>query len=268
MAATGKRSRSRIATLALLILSLSSVSLAYRPGDIVPMSKMGQYHSSRTTWHDMIGKHCPIFGVNREVLVPIAKPTGYTGADPYKISFQVGREKFQTPWLYVINRKSAEVPMIDVHLRYAGGDLHGITAKVVDMPHHYVGTHPNIRKQFWDPQHWPKHVLVRYSWEQHSDIDVTAGFYVLFGSGNTRYLLVNLPALYSVTELQIVGSLASVDEPEFGSCLNSPSTETGLMMSFILSIYILQSSREKLTRYCELVHSIVSYLTILFSLCP
>ncbi|CAN0865150.1 hypothetical protein LINGRAHAP2_LOCUS9151 [Linum grandiflorum] len=45
--------------------------------------------------------------------------------------------------------------------------------------------------------------------EQHSDIDVTAGFYVLFGSG--------------------------------------------LMMSFILSVYILQSSKEKLTRYCELV---------------
>ncbi|CAN1231332.1 hypothetical protein LINGRAPRIM_LOCUS1540 [Linum grandiflorum] len=204
MATTGERSRSGISMVVLLILSLSSVSSAYRPGDIVPMSKMGQYHSSRTMWHDMIGKHCPVFAVNREVLVPIAKPTGYTGADPYKISFQVGREKFQTPWLYVINRKSAEVPMIDVHLRYAGGDLHGITAKVVDMPHHYLETHPNIRKQFWDPQHWPKHVLVRYSWEQHSDIDVTAGFYVLFGSG--------------------------------------------LMMSFILSVYILQSSKEKLTR--------------------
>ncbi|CAI0423860.1 unnamed protein product [Linum tenue] len=206
MAATGERSRSRIATVVLLlVLSFSSVSLAYRPGDIVPMSKMGQYHSSRTMWHDMIGKHCPIFGVNREVLVPIAKPTGYTGADPYKISFQVGREKYQTPWLYVINRKSSEVPMIDVHLRYAGGDLHGITAKVVDMPHHYVEIHPNIRKQFWDPQHWPKHVLVRYTWEEHSDIDVTAGFYVLFGSG--------------------------------------------LTMSFILSIYILQSSRDKLARF-------------------
>ncbi|CAL1378458.1 unnamed protein product [Linum trigynum] len=206
MAATGERSRSRIATVVLLlVLSFSSVSLAYRPGDIVPMSKMGQYHSSRTMWHDMIGKHCPIFGVNREVLVPIAKPTGYTGADPYKISFQVGREKYQTPWLYVINRKSSEVPMIDVHLRYAGGDLHGITAKVVDMPHHYVEIHPNIRKQFWDPQHWPKHVLVRYTWEEHSDIDVTAGFYVLFGSGVT--------------------------------------------MSFILSIYILQSSRDKLARF-------------------
>ncbi|GLU17867.1 hypothetical protein SLE2022_342170 [Rubroshorea leprosula] len=191
--------------LILLSLSLSSISLAYRPGDIVPTSKMGQYHSSRTVWHDMIGKHCPIFAVNREVLIPVAKPTGFTGADPYKISFQVGREKFLIPWLFLINRKSSEVPMIDVHLRYSGGDLLGVTAKVVDMPHHYIEIHPDIRNQFWDPQHWPKHVLVRYTWEEQSEIDVTSGFYVLFGSG--------------------------------------------LMLSFILSIYILQSSRDKFARF-------------------
>ncbi|KAJ0964185.1 hypothetical protein J5N97_029307 [Dioscorea zingiberensis] len=29
---------------------------------------------------------CPIFAVNREVLIPLEKPIGYTGADPYKIS--------------------------------------------------------------------------------------------------------------------------------------------------------------------------------------
>ncbi|BBH06357.1 hypothetical protein Prudu_017994 [Prunus dulcis] len=127
--------------------------------DIVPMSKTGLYHSMKTEWHDMIGRHCPIFAVNREVLIPIVKPMGYTGADAYKLSFQVGREKFLIPWLFVINRKSSEVPMIDVHLRYSGSDLHGVTAKVVDMPHHYVEIHPDIRKQFWDPQHWPKHVL-------------------------------------------------------------------------------------------------------------
>ncbi|XP_022722999.1 uncharacterized protein LOC111280101 [Durio zibethinus] len=188
-----------------LLLLLPLISVAYRPGDIVPMSKMGQYHSSRTVWHDMIGKHCPNFAVNREVLIPIAKPTGYTGADPYKISFQVGKEKFLVPWLFLINRKSSEVPMIDMHLRYSGGDLHGVTAKIVDMPHHYVEIHPDIRKQFWDPQHWPKYVLVRYTWEEQSEIDVTSGFYVLFGSG--------------------------------------------LMLSFILSIYILQSSRDKLARF-------------------
>ncbi|XP_057474803.1 uncharacterized protein LOC130762909 [Actinidia eriantha] len=188
-----------------VLLSLASTSFAYRPGDIVPMSKMGQYHSTRTVWHDMIGRHCPIFGVNREVLIPIPKPTGYTGADPYKMSFQVGREKFLIPWLFVINRKSSEVPMIDVHLRYSGSDLLGVTAKVIDMPHHYIELHPDIRKQFWDPEHWPKHVLARYTWEEQSEIDVTSGFYVLFGSG--------------------------------------------LLMTFILSIYILQSSQDKLTRF-------------------
>ncbi|KAF7825429.1 uncharacterized protein G2W53_016593 [Senna tora] len=247
-------------SLFLWLLLLLPGALAYRPGDIVPMSRMGQYHSSRTVWHDLIGRHCPIFGVNREVLMPIPKPTGYTGADPYKIeryiidtlitdrlttggllvasygfgiyllfasslktrkkmqkirnslsapmelrSFQVGREKFLIPWLLVINRKSTEVPMIDVNLRYSGSDLHGVTAKVVDMPHHYIEIHPEIRKQFWDPQHWPKHVLVRYTWKEYSEIDVTSGFFVLFGSG--------------------------------------------LAMSFVLAIYILQSSRDKLERF-------------------
>ncbi|CAI9287422.1 unnamed protein product [Lactuca saligna] len=190
---------------ALLLSSLILDCAAYRPGDIVPMSKMGQYHSSRTVWHDMIGRHCPIFGVNREVLVPISKPTGFTGADPYKISFQVGKEKYYIPWLLVINRKSSEVPMIDVHLRYSGSDFLGVTAKVLDMPHNYVELHSDIGTQFWDTQIWPKHVLVRYTWEEQSEIDVASGFYVLFGSG--------------------------------------------LLMSFVLSIYILQSSRDKIERF-------------------
>nr|ACG44551.1 hypothetical protein [Zea mays] len=73
------------------------------------------------------------------------------------------------------------------------------------MPHHYVEVHPDIKKNFWDPQNWPKYVLVRYTWEEQSEIDVTGGFYVLFGSG--------------------------------------------LVLSFILAIYVLQSSQEKLTRF-------------------
>ncbi|PIA58008.1 hypothetical protein AQUCO_00500145v1 [Aquilegia coerulea] len=158
------RSTRMVSLLIIWCLSWISCIMAYRPGDVVPMSKMGQYHSSRTVWLDMIGRQCPIFGVNREVLIRIEKPTGYTGADPYKISFQVGREKYIIPWLLLINRKSSEVPMIDVHLRYSGSDLHGVTAKVLDMPHHYVEIHPDISKQFWDAQQWPKHVLVRYTW--------------------------------------------------------------------------------------------------------
>ncbi|KAB1224610.1 hypothetical protein CJ030_MR2G009981 [Morella rubra] len=155
----------------LLLVSAPAISVAYRPGDVVQMSKMGQYHSSRTVWQDVIGRHCPTFAVNREVpfefyrvAIPLQKPTGYTGADPYKISFQVGKEKFLIPWLLVINRKSSEVPMIDVHLRFSGSDLLGVTAKVVDMPHYYVETHSDVFKSFWEPQSWPKHVLVRYTW--------------------------------------------------------------------------------------------------------
>lgn len=32
------------------------------------------------------------------------------------------------------------------------------------LPWADVEIHPDIRKQFWDPHHWPKHVLVRYTW--------------------------------------------------------------------------------------------------------
>ncbi|CAA0830586.1 MACPF domain-containing protein CAD1 [Striga hermonthica] len=204
----GNYRATRMAVLILLLLS-SAVpsSLAYRPGDIVPMSRMGQYHSTRTVWHDIIGRHCPIFAVNRETLIPIPKPTGYTGADPYKISLQVGHEKFYVPWLFVINRKSSEVPMIEMNLRYSGADLLGVTAKVIDMPNSYVELHPDIRKQFWDQQHWPKHILVRYTWEEQSEIDVASGFYVLFG--------------------------------------------WGMILSFILAMFILQSSRDKIARFVK-----------------
>ncbi|KAL5661597.1 hypothetical protein ACJX0J_028722, partial [Zea mays] len=144
---------------------------------------------SRSVWFDVVGRHCPAFAVNREVLMPIPKPTGFTGADPYKITFQIGHEKFHVPWLYVINRKTSEVPLIDFHLKYSGNDILGVTAKVVDMPHHYVEVHPDIKKNFWDPQNWPKYVLVRYTWEEQSEIDVTGGFYVFslaFGIGAYR----------------------------------------------------------------------------------
>ncbi|XP_027072755.1 uncharacterized protein LOC113776115 [Coffea eugenioides] len=203
----GQKAKQVVSLLVVISWVGSWRALAYRPGDIVPMSRRGQYHSSRSVWYDMIGRHCPTFAVNREALIPIPKPTGYTGADPHKISFQVGREKFYIPWLFLINRKSSEVPMIDMHLRYAGSDLLGVTAKIIDMPHRYIEFHPDIRKQFWDKDHWPKHVLVRYTWEEQSEIDVASGFYVLFGSG--------------------------------------------LMLSLILAIYILQSSRDKLARFVK-----------------
>ncbi|KAL3698920.1 hypothetical protein R1sor_016942 [Riccia sorocarpa] len=165
------------------LLAFVERCLAYGQGDFVPMSRRGQYHSLRTKWIDQLGRHCPRFGIDNEVVLPLPKPQGYTGADPYKISLQFGSEKYQTPWLFVIGRSSMDVPMIDVTLRYAGSEFLGSTAKVVSMPDSYLKEHPDIKTNYWEPNSWPKHILVRYSWEEGSEIDVAGGLYVLFGSG-------------------------------------------------------------------------------------
>lgn len=34
--------------------------------------------------------------------------------------------------------------------------------------HADVEIHQDIKKNFWDPEHWPKHVLVRYTWLVYS----------------------------------------------------------------------------------------------------
>ncbi|KAK4396035.1 hypothetical protein Sango_1440100 [Sesamum angolense] len=256
----------------LLVLLLSSAiptSLAYRPGDFVPMSRMGQYHATRTVWHDMIGRHCPIFAVNREALIPIPKPTGYTGADPYKISFQVGREKFYVPWLFVINRKSSEVPMIEMNLGLQDGvGLLGfegtqgliclVTAKVVDMPNSYVELHPDIRNQFWDQQQWPKHILVRYTWEEQSEIDVASGF-MFFLDQCLSLLIALIYSLLLVVTLSIcsciVCAILEFIRVRIILChisnICSIGPQPGLMLSFVLAIYVLQSSQDKLTRFVK-----------------
>lgn len=154
----------------------------------------------RTTLHDMLGHHCPRFAIDREVLLPIPKPTGYTGADPYKISLQVGRENFHTPWLFMIGRQSSDVPMLDIQLKYSGGDLLGVVAKVENMPQQYLKQHEAVMKQFWDVENWPKYILVRYHWDEKSNVDVEAGLYILFGSGFTLTLVTALHILQSSKE--------------------------------------------------------------------
>ncbi|XP_024525029.1 uncharacterized protein LOC9654870 [Selaginella moellendorffii] len=189
----------------LLVIAAIGACDGYFLGEYVPLARRGQYHNMRTPWHDYLGRHCPRFGINREVVVPIPKPVGYSGADPYKISLQFGHERITTPWLFIVGRQSSKMPMIDVTLRYTGGDLEGVSAKVVEMPEDYVAEHEGTFKEFWDPSQWPKHVLVRYNWEEKSEIDVATGFYILFGSA--------------------------------------------FLLTLVMSIYILQSSKDKLSRF-------------------
>lgn len=43
----------------------------------------------RTHWHDILGSHCPKFGIKRLVAVPLPQPVGYKVADEYKVQVSI-----------------------------------------------------------------------------------------------------------------------------------------------------------------------------------
>ena len=47
----------------------------------------------RTHWHDILGSHCPKFGVKRLVAVPLPQPQGYKAADEYKLQLSFDGEE-------------------------------------------------------------------------------------------------------------------------------------------------------------------------------
>jgi hypothetical protein len=185
----------------LSLLLLPVLGSVYQIGDSVPLARMGQFHGQRTSWLHQLGRHSPHFGVDTEVVMPIPKPSGFSDDDAYKISFQLGREKYQTPWLSIIGRQNKEVPIIDVTLRYSsGGDFKGVRAEVKDMPKQYLNEHEDIQRKFLDRNDWPKYVLVRYTWVEKSEINVAGGLFVLFGSGFILFLVTALHILQSSKE--------------------------------------------------------------------
>ncbi|CAI5983119.1 unnamed protein product [Closterium sp. NIES-64] len=124
------------------LITMARLASAYQVGDYVPLARKGQFNNMRTHWHDAIGRHCPRFGINREVALPIPRPVGFEMAEhSYKMSLSVGNEKFVTPWLLVIGRKSQNVPLIEVTLTHFAGDLRGVQAKVHNLPHELVVGH-------------------------------------------------------------------------------------------------------------------------------
>ncbi|OAE34071.1 hypothetical protein AXG93_4280s1200 [Marchantia polymorpha subsp. ruderalis] len=144
---------------------------AYGQGDFVPTSRKGQYHNMRTDWMDQLGRHCPRFGIDNEVVLPLPKPTGYTGADPYKMcDFSVHGQ---------------------LALFFAGYE--SITLELEVCSH---------RQEFSTDS-----VTLSVYKEESSEIDVAGGLYVLFGSG--------------------------------------------LVLTVAMALHILQSSKEKLSRFIK-----------------
>lgn len=97
--------------------------------------------------------------------------------------------------------------------------------------------------------------IVLFNREEQSEIDVTSGFYVLFGSGINLVKQLFLH-LYVYLSYSLSTPCSSVSACKYHIYREMDSALIflhvfwlGLILSFILSIYVLQSSREKLARY-------------------
>lgn len=49
---------------------------AHRDGDYIHTARKSQFHQQRTNWHDVLGHHCPRFGMDRLVRFPALAATG------------------------------------------------------------------------------------------------------------------------------------------------------------------------------------------------
>ena len=156
-----------------------------------------------------------------QVAVPLPRPVGFVAGDEYKLALAFDGDRFLTPWLPVLGKRAPEVPLLQVELvrlaarahsrraalTRAGADAHGglpqrgarhITGGACVVPARARGAHPGAPRaqlparppahapraqEFRNSSHWPKHVLVHYSWREVSEVDSVAGLYVLFLAG-------------------------------------------------------------------------------------
>eukprot|EP00887_Chlorella_sp_A99_P006341 scaffold3.g6341.t1 len=151
----------------------------------------------RTHWHDILAAHCPRFSVTRVVTVPIPQPIGFLAADDYKIQFSFEGERHITPWLHIIGKVAPDMPYVEVALVRSGDALRSVTAIVYQLGPEDQAEHWQLVEEFRNATHWPKHLLVSYTWTARHDVDAQRGLLVLFAAGGAAVLLAVLSAARS-----------------------------------------------------------------------
>ncbi len=174
---------------------------AYRQGDTVHMARRAQFKQVRSEWHEIFGRYCPHFGVDRLVAVPLPKPKTFEAGDDYKMSLALDHYNFHTSWLKLIDGKrpssglgfglgfgagdgqDTNVPMLEVDLVRAGEDVTAFRAKVVPLPAKYAAAHGETVEHFRNATHWPKLLLVKYTWQERHLVRVDRGLLVVTAIG-------------------------------------------------------------------------------------
>ena len=52
--------------------------------------------------------------------------------------------------------------------------------QVRQVPQAYLYAHHQLLDEFRNATHWPKHLLVQYSWQVEQEVDALSGLYVVF----------------------------------------------------------------------------------------
>lgn len=186
----------------------------FHSGDFVQTSRRSQFHSQRTSWHDLQGRHCPRFNVDATVAVPIPKPKDYDQLDEYKIQFAFDHERLFSSWLTILAKPNSPgagfdvfhphkltndvlIPFVRVRLWKREDALLRVTIEGSRLPDVFMKSHPDIVEEYKNREQWPKHVLVkcgllqwgdaecccRYEWSSMDEVDAERGMMVLIYGG-------------------------------------------------------------------------------------
>lgn len=176
----------------------------------------------RTNWQDLLGQHGPRFGVERLVAVPITKPAlPWKAEDTYKVQFSFDGDRHLTPWLPVLGEGAPAVPLIVITLTRSGQEVLGASAEVREAPAEYQARHPVLVSELRNLTHWPKHVLVHYTFHTHNDVDFDRGLMLLFPVCLLVFVLLCVNALRGL-QPKLAQFLADVTaETDAGATLTS-----------------------------------------------
>lgn len=155
--------------------------------------------------------------------------------DDYKIQLAFDHERLVTSWVTVIvshpkmaagweaeNLEKAAgavmVPFVNVELIRRGDKLERVRMKSFRLPDNYLSMHHGLVEEYRNASHWPKHLLVKYMWVNHDEVDETRGLMVLLFGGmiTLTMALVGVLVTYKDKFSVLIQDVATVQVPIVG----------------------------------------------------
>eukprot|EP00892_Ulva_mutabilis_P001322 jgi/Ulvmu1/11190/UM072_0026.1 len=175
----------------LLLLACLAQAKTFSDGEFVSVARRAQFSQVRTEWHDMLGRHCPRFGRNSVVVLPLQRPKRWSATDDYKLMLSFDSDRLYTAWLPIIRAQKRRVPHLRVTFTTVGAEVRSVATSISELEGAFLQRHLRLVSEFDDPEAWPKHLVIEYAWEQYSDTNAAGGLVaVLLTSAVVSVLLV------------------------------------------------------------------------------